>query len=90
MLNLDLDLDLVQDLDLDLDQDLDLGWIWGGSGVDLESGPDPAPELFALENCSNFALQRFRAVTPSGDILDPFLPLLEPLSVVDSYSGKMV
>ena len=62
---------------------MDLEWIWGGSEVDLgsglESGPNPALIrhffVIPLEIPPKLGRDGWRAVPPTGDILDPFFNL---------------
>ena len=78
--------------------EVDLGWILGGSGVDLrsglESGPNPALIrhffVIPLQIPPEFGRAGWRARPPTEDILDPFLPLLEPYSVplLGKYSDQ--
>ena len=81
-LNLNLDLDLDLELDLGVNLALDLGWIWDRSGVDVGSGSDPAlirhfpaPRLISRRTSSD----GWRAVPPTGHILDPLLTSIRTL-----------
>ena len=67
-LNLDLGLDLGLDLDLDLELDLDLGWIWDPVRNSALARHRQRSRYYG----ARVSLLRQRAVTPSGNIWEPF------------------